>query len=476
MPEQLLLQRPRVFSDSQLEQMEGAACRILAEVGIAVSHRGLRDRLSARGFSAEGERIRIPADGVARFLEDEREGCGGSPGFGPETVSPPGERISLSVSPYPQNVHDLDTGEIRPFDTTGLIQATKLVEGLAAEGVRAQVPGCPTDVAPALQPVVQYWVSATYARHGRRPVDPKSEATVPYVRAMAEALGESLDRLPVYVFSPLSLRGESLQCVLAAGDALAAVEVSDMTSLGCTTPIHVGDAFAFCAAEVIGSAMLVRALAEHVRVSWHIRICPADLRHMTMVLGSAEDFWLQLANAEVNAFFHGTPWSPAVTGMHTSAKLPGAQACTEKASMMTAGALLGARHFGVAGTLSLDEVFSPEQLLYDVELRDHVQQMVRLPDVECDADRCLRDVCEAVETHGFTALNSTLQTYRDVYWHPALFERRFLSAWQCAGAETIAQRAKRRVEELVGGHDYGLDREVQRELDRVLADARRRLG
>jgi len=193
---------------------------------------------------------------------------------------------------------------------------------------------------------------------------------------------------------------------------------------------------------------------------------------MAMVLGSPEDFLLQLGLAEVNAYFHGTRWSPAAASVHTNAKLPGPQACSEKASLMTAGALLGARSFGAIGTLSLDEVFSPEQLLYDLEIKEHVQRLVEGIDGECDPERCLRDVIEGLEQKSFVGIESTLAGYRAFYWHPKLFERQFLGAWEKEGARTIRERTRTRVRELLKQYEYELEPELRRELDKLLDRAR----
>ncbi len=282
---------------------------------------------------------------------------------------------------------------------------------------------------------------------------------MPYVMDMAEAVGNPLRHLPVYVFTPLTLGGESLRCVLAFRERLSSVRVSDMTSLGCTVPIHAGDAFALCAAEGIGSAILVRQLID-LPVNWSIRICPIDMSSLAMPLGSPEDHLLQYANAEINAFFHGSRWHPAAGSMHTSAKQPGAQACVEKASLMTAGALLGARRFGVAGTLSLDEVFSPEQLLYDIEIKDHVQRLISGIDGDCEVDRCLQDVKEGVRQGSFVGLDTTLNAHRDVYWYPELFERRFLTGWEGNGAPTIRERARATIQSLLSQHEYELGPEL----------------
>ena len=471
-----ILQRPPFFSMDQLVRIEEAMFRILDEVGIAVTDGEVRERLGACGFRVRDGRIRLSRKSVLAFLEAERKENGDRFSEGPLPVEAPGSGIELSVSTYPQHVHDMATDRLVPFDTDRLIEAVKLVDALADRGVAmARPPGCPADVPPPLQPIVQYWVGAICSRRGRSPVDPKSEASIPYVMAMAEALERPLRQLPVYVVSPLTLGGESLTCAIKFRDRLSAVSVSDMSSLGCTAPIHIGDAYALCAAEVVGGAMLVRELVD-LPVTWSIRLCPIDLHSMAMTLGSPEDFLLQLANAEVNAYFHGRRWSPAAGSIHTAAKLPGAQACAEKASLMTAGALLGARRFSVAGTLSLDQVFSPEQLLYDVEIKDHVQRLVQGGDGDCDPERCLNDAMEGVKQQSFVGLDTTLDAHRRVYWRPALFERRFLSGWQAGGEETDRQRAHAMVRELVSRHEYEPEPDLRRELDGIVAKAKAEFG
>lgn len=465
------VQRPPFFSIDQMERIEEAMLRTLEEVGIAVPDEGVRERLLSCGFQIKGGRVFVDRKPVLEFLDAERKRNGDLFAEGPQPMDSSVSQIELSVSIYPQHFHDISTDKAVPFETERLIEATKLVDALSSRGVLSSPPGCPVDVPPPLQPIVQYWVAATYSRHGRRPVDPKSSESLPYIMEMAEVLGNPLRQLPVYVFTPLTLGGESLRCVLKFRDRLSSVSVSDMSSLGCTAPMNIGDAFALSTAEVIGSAVLIGELID-LPVKWSVRLCPIDLRSMAMVLGSPEDFLLQLANAEVNAYFHGTRWYPAAGSIHTNAKLPGAQACAEKASLMTAGALLGARRFGVAGTLSLDEVFSPEQLLYDVEIKDHVQRLVRGIDGDCVPERCLKDVMEGVRQKTFVGLDTTLNAYRRVYWHPDLFERQFLAAWEGEGAKTIRQKTHAMIRELLSRHEYELEPEMRSELDKTLARAR----
>lgn len=463
--------RPLLLGLAQLERIEESMIRILEEIGIAVLEPEVLASLRAKGFVTRDNRVRIEGKLVREFLESERRCHGNGFSLEPRLPEPAGPEIHLSLNPYAQGVHDLATDCIVPFTTERLIEATRLVDVLGLAGP----PGCPVDVPPALQPVVQYWVAAVYNRAGRSPVDPKSRTTLPYIMEMAEVLDHPLRSLPIYVFSPLTLGGESLKCVLEFQDRLTSASVSDMGSVGGTVPLTLGHAVALAVAEVIGSVLLLREIVD-LSLFWSIRLCPLDLRSLAMVLGSPEDFLLQLVNAEANAYFHGSPWDPALHSLHTSAKLPGPQACTEKASLMTAGALWGARHFGTAGSLSLDEVFSAEQLLYDLEIRDHVQRMVTGIKGDCDPERCLQEVREGLEQGGFVGLESTARGYPHFYWHPRLFERKFLAAWEREGAPTIRAKAQAQIRYLLHQHCFELDGERRQALDRILARAQRELG
>jgi len=465
-----IVRRYPFLSLTQLECIEAAMFRILAEVGVAVLNEEILGQLKSSGFQSKGDRIVIERKLVQEFLDAERTRNGRKFTEEPQLVEPSSHEIGVHIIEYAQWIHDIDSDEIVPLDTERFIEATKLLDVLSVPGHA----GCPTDVPPALQPVVQYCISATYSRHARRRVDSKSLVTMPYIMEMGEVLGNPLKALPIYIFSPLTLGGESLDCVMRFKDRLSSAHVSNMPSLGCTVPINVGDAFALSAAEVIGAAILLREIVD-IPVGWGFGVFPIDLRTLTMVFGSPENFLLQLVTSEVSAYFHGTEWYPAAGNIHTIARFPGAQSCAEKTSLMTAGALLGARSFGSVGLLSLDEVFSAEQLVYDLEIRDHTQRLVQGIDGDCDPERCLNDVIEGIQRKNFVTLESTLESYRQFYWHPELFDRQFFSAWEGKGAKTNREKAHEIIRGLLSQHEYELESELRSELDKIVAKAKAEL-
>jgi trimethylamine:corrinoid methyltransferase-like protein len=104
-----------------------------------------------------------------------------------------------------------------------------------------------------------------------------------------------------------------------------------------------------------------------------------DLRYGTTVFGSPKACLLGHLSAEIESFYG--PWRAygighASAGIRVQANSPGAQDSAEEASLMAAGALMEARSSSGAVILSLDEVFSAEQLPLDLEIRDSVQRPI----------------------------------------------------------------------------------------------------
>jgi len=485
----VVLERPRLFDENQLGRIREAAVMILAEHGLRVLHPRALEEARQAGLRVAGDRVGFDRATIQRFLAESRaEGQAREAGGAPPSPSAeatgdkaadcrPTERpFRVFTCQYTTHVHDLDTDTIVPFTTERVIEATKLTDALSGEGVVGAAPGIPSDAPDLLQPLMQYKIGAQYSRHGRHPIDPRWAETMPYAMDMAEALGEPIRSLPVYVVSPLTIGAESLECVMQHRDRLHSIHTGNMPSVGGSAPIRIADAYALGVAEVAGSAMVLRAITK-LPVDWGVGAMPFDLRGMAMSFGAPEHQLFRWTSEEVNAFFHGRPlgtvgsWS----SLRTQAKLPGPQAAAEKMAGAVVAALLGAADLSGGGTLSLDEVFSSEQLVFDCEVRDHVERLVAGIDGDCDPAAAVAEVGAGLKS-GFMTLDSTLSTYRDVYWLPKLFERRSLAGWSGAGCPDLRDRAKARVRELVAAHDYALPDDASREVDRIYEEASKRLA
>ncbi len=465
----VVVARPRLLAPEQLERIHEAAVRILAEVGLHVRSPEALSAAERAGLRVEGERVFPDRVAFEEFVDETRREPAEE-----EAVEEPSTEIGLGVCQYASHVHDLSTDTLEPLTTDRLIEAAKFIDTMASRGVRGYAPGAPVDAAPELQAIVQYRIAAECCRDGRRPVEVRCPQSLPYVMDMAEALGHPYRWQPIYVVSPLTMGGDSFACALAEKDRLEGVGVSNMSSAGASAPVRIGDALAVGVAEVAGSGIVAREVIG-LPVSWSIRVCPIDPRTMVLSLGSPEDALFEWACEEVNAFYQGREPGPPWGSLHSQAKLPNVQTGAERMAGMMTSALFGTRFFGGAGRLSLDEVFSAEQLVIDCEMRDHVQRLIAGVDVECDVESCVAEATAGTEG-GFLGLETTARAYRQVYWLTTLFERRSLAEWLAGDGADVSRRAKEVARQSLARHEYELDADLRRELDRIHARAERDLA
>jgi len=432
--------------------------RILLEQGIRVHYEPAREAAAQAGIRVTGDRV-FPDRRLIDDLVKQTRAEGTGEQWEPEEETEP--TLRLTVPMYCEFIHDLQTDDVLPITQGSLIEATKFVDTMDPRRVAGSAPGVPHDVPGELQRLKQYHISAQYSRHGWRPnVEESSPRALPFLFEMAEALGHQPGYLTIYVISPLSLSRHSFEAVNSVRGKLESVGVSNMLSVGGTAPVRPADALALAAAEAMGATIVV---GEHVKlpVSWGVRVCPFDPRTMAMSLGGPEEILFQRASDEVNAWYHGWAPGPPSGMVHSQAKLPDPQAAAERMCQMTFAAICGTRHFSGAGALSLDEVFSPEQLVIDCEIRDHVQRMIGGADFGCDVEACAADVAAGIEG-GFLGLESTAHLYRQIYWLPNLFERRRFTGWQEAGRPRL--------------REFEVPADVKGELDAVYARAERDLA
>jgi len=85
--------------------------------------------------------------------------------------------------------------------------------------------------------------------------------------------------------------------------------------------------------------------------------------------------------------------------------------------------------------------------------------------------RCLAETASGIE-QGFIGLDSTLNSFRQTYWHSQLFTREMLSTWRSADGGDISQAASDQVRRIVSNHDFALDSDIQIEIDAILNRAK----
>jgi trimethylamine:corrinoid methyltransferase-like protein len=452
-----------MLTTDHVTEMHQAALRVLSEVGLSVEQDPLRRRLSDQdGVDLRAGRIYLAPWLVEAYVEDYRAARQSRGGTIPQHA-----RIHLSAGCCASHIADAATGLVRPITTTDLIDATRLIDTLHDEAISGHVPGFPQDVPAPLQALAEYKIGSWYSRFGGSFTAPCSLDGLEHLYEMHQVMGKPF-RLPLYVINPLKIMGDSLEAILHFLDRADGFSAGSMPLMGGTAPIHFVGAFVQAMAEAIGGFIVLRLLAPDKPVSFGVMAFCLDMKYGSITYGSPEQNLCDLIKLPVNAFYGMTGGS--TRSIRTMAKRPGTQAAAEKGASAVVGALAGSRSFMGAGTLSVDEVFSPEQLVIDREIADYALRVAQ--GFEFDADKLSVDVIAAcVEDGAFLAHESTLAHYRDVYWAPRLFEHTMLGRWRELGERDVLDEAQAIVERRLASYDFELAPEKVQALDEIYAHA-----
>jgi len=451
-----------------LEIMHEKALEVLGQTGIRVSSKHLLDRIAPKdGFEIRDGWVKIESGIIEDLVTEIRK----KRGRGDE-----GDEGALILSPgYPgcSHVIDLETNRAEPLTTDRAIEATKLIDSLYDWGVRGEAPGGPIDVPPKLRRILQCKIGYEYCRSaGHAPFESYEEAA--YIKRMAEVMGQGFG-MEIYVISPLRLEGISLERAipfLERGEC-SWMSISSMPLAGATAPVYPVGAFIQGMAESLGGYAILHEAYPNVHVGFGIDAYHFDMHYGNIVIGSPEQTLMDLFSIALNMFYGG--------GIHghrsfrTMAKKVDAQAQVEKASSATVGVLTGAGVFDMSGKLSIDEVFSPVQLVIDCETARYLTRLAKGLDFSEDQIALsLQAMARCASKGHYLADETTRRDHKKIYWTPSLFDDSLFHTSK--GDIDILERAKEVCRRKIAEHGYRLEEEKRQKLDEIYKEASRHLS
>lgn len=451
------LYKGKYFSKPQADEIIEGATKLLSEVGVGVPGNALQQELKKAGFMVANNRIKIEPVIVKEFLENYKKRLA--------IMELPKRRQHFDgmLSIYSYKLESFDQlGKTEIFTTDSLIRAAKFVEKCSTRyGFTPNVPGYARDVPPQLESLHKYMISANYC-HAGLPSEPSSTISAEYMFEMAEVMGEPMVRLPIFPASPLNLSGESVDTALAFRDKITSAYVYAMSLWGITTPMSVPMGFSMNLAEVLGAAILMESILK-VPVDIKPNLLPFDLRSFSLCFGSVEKILLEVMSADLTAQILDTPLNYSSTNIHTMAKTFGVQSAAEKTGLICTGALFGATKFYCIGCLSLDETFSPYQLILDLETMKNAEKLVNGMRMDSLPKDFVQEVQQSIGS-GFTMSDRTLD-YHEEFINPTdIFCR--------GGSNADEKYTEHRIFELVSEIDqeentFSLDQERSKELKNI---------
>jgi len=461
------------LSQADLDRIVGQATEVLWEIGIACGHKPTVERLcSDRGIEYRGGRLRFRPARVYDLIESSRDK---SRAAGQEPPTPrelPEERFTLGGCWAGLFYCDPETLRVRKATTA---EARYMARFWDARDIAGVVPLVPGDVPPVLVSLASERIALEESRKLGGLLTVLDPEEIRYLIEMNLAAGRRYQMLQQISISPLRFNDEGLEAALQfLGRSDVDVHLAGPIPMaGATCPIEPRAALVQSLAEELGFCV-AREVLTGSRGIGIARVEHFDLQYGSIVFGSPE--WC-LYRAMILQAYEYLTGAPVRWGMFRSvAKQPDEQAACERTASVLWQALLGARHFGAAGQLSVDEVFSPQQVVIDEEILRYVERLVGGLPVVADAGDVLALIREGVAENGFAGLPSTAGTFRHFCWFPSLFRHWNVSRWQTEGAPSVLSVAWDRVKERAAQSKHRLGEEALRAVESIYSKAAARFA
>lgn len=433
------------LSPELLAAMHESACRILESVGIEVKHDEVLQAISGRsGFRLTQGRIRIDRKWVELWKEKV---CA----FPPPAAA--GKGVTGWVDDRQSHLYDPKVQALRPMVREDVVHGAKLLAVLADRGVRGSTPGIPSDVQRELVPLEQFMISAEYSPQGGNTSQVCDIATAEIIYEMNRVYGRRYHQ-PVWCPSPLILGGPELDILWHMRDRAEGAEVGSMPMMGISGPCDPISVWTLSIAECIGGATILSELLPEVPIGIYPHPEPADMRTGVLITGSPEWDVLDRMTRDVLAYYGNHDCRKLLL---TSASVPNAQAMVEKTAGALTGFAEGYRDFGNLGQLGCDEVYSPAQLMLDLEILEHAQRAVAEPGSapELALDRLDGVVAETIEDGClFAEHETTISQIRAQYWQPKILRRETMGQFMAALCPDPIDLAEQEADRLVGQFQY----------------------
>ena len=470
--EELLHQAPqfRVLNDHQIERVYQPTLECLERTGIDVRNQQARELLLAAGASTDGARVRVPP----RIIQDavastpDAFTLWGRP-VGLERYQDPGYCIQVGAPPLGSLV--LDEVHFGPGPTCTYFLDPKTGEhrksqrgdpGLAALVCDAlenldYVMGLALidDVTPEIAPVYEF---ADMVINTAKPVVPWAYGpdNVSDIYKMALAIAGDEERLREQPFlalfatfqSPLQHTREDLANVLWAVEHGLPVVYLGGGSAGSTSPITGAGTLVVTLAGMLSGLAVLQLAKPGSRVCVGSAPQPTDLRTARPAYGGPEMSLYCAATSDVCRYL-GVPFMG--TAGASESKMVDQQAAIESAVQVLLSGLSGSALIHDVGFLDCADIGSLGMLVMNDEIIAMTRRILR--GVEISDDTLMLDLIDKVGPGGhFLAERETAQRCREEIWMPSLMDRESWQRWADAGAETMTNRIRQRVQGILSTH------------------------
>ncbi len=469
----------RVLSDRQIEKVYLATLECLNRTGVEVRNAEARELLAATGARADGTRVRIPPHIIQDAIAAAPRSFTLWGRNGEHRIQVVPDRVYFGPGPTCTYFVDPETGERRkvrhgdPGLTALVCDALENIDYVMGLGLIS-------DVTPTLAPVYEY---AEMVANTVKPILPwaYSVANVADIYQIAVAVSGSeaaFRQRPHFAFfatfqSPLVQTDEDLANVLWAADHDVPIVYLGGGTVGSTAPVTGAGTLVITLAGALSGLAIIQLKKRGAAVCVGGVPQAMDLRTGRPSYGSPEMSLLSAALADVCRYL-GLPLMG--TAGASEAKPLDLQAAIESTVQVVLSGLSGATLVHDVGFLDCADVGSLESLVMNDEIIAMVRRIMR--GVEVSDDTLMLDLIDKVGPGGeFMSERHTARHCRAEIWTPTLMDRDPWVTWEAAGAQTMLDRIRAKLREILATHQPPpLPAGVAEKIEAILREAEAREG
>jgi trimethylamine--corrinoid protein Co-methyltransferase len=463
-----------ILNDAEVETLHHATLRILAEVGVTLTHPDARQMLTDAGATIQNNRVCLPPE----LVEDCLAKCPSQVtvrGRAGTTKTLGNGSLNFHNLGGARDIHNPATGEHR-FAVLGDVRdATRLLDAL---------PNCntitpfftPSDVPGELMSLAMYRHAMPFTTKPLQGPGVQTVSEVRYAVQMAEVLGPPREvvTLSVSPVSPLAFPDHEVEAMLEIARLGIPFAPLPCPTAGATAPFSIAGAIAQQAAEVLVALVLAQLIKPGLPMIFCGRLAMMDPRSGVSVWGGIE---MGLASAGTVQLGHRYGLPVNVYGFSTNSHTLDIQNGFERALNAVIPALAGADELSGIGEMEAGVMSTYAQMVADNEFAGSIHRVRR--GYVADEDTLAVDVIAKVMDgpRNFLGQKHTMKHLKNgEMFVTQLAERGSWESWDTGGRRGLAEQAQAESERILREHQVEpLSESQSKELDAIMASAEKEL-
>jgi trimethylamine--corrinoid protein Co-methyltransferase len=265
--------------------------------------------------------------------------------------------------------------------------------------------------------------------------------------------------------SPLKHSKNSTEKLIFCAQKGIPILYAPTPAIGAASPITLAGSFVLNMAEFLSALVLMQAIKEGSTLVFGGGPTTLDMK-TTVYSYAAPETMLSLTMRKEAGRYLGLPTFNA--GGFSDSKDVDQQASMEAANSLLFAALAGGNLIHDLGYLESGMTSSLEMLaICDEEISLIKRYIGSFP---VDTDTLAVDLIDQVGPEGdFLGTDHTLEHFREEIWEPTIIDRNIHQNWAAAGSKTLRDRAKEKVQKILGEHKpKQLDDKLKKEISEVV--------